>query len=31
MKDKVLIVKADDEFTEKVDYLKRINGHKSRS
>jgi hypothetical protein len=31
MKDKVLIVKVDDEFTEKVDYLKRINDYKNRS
>jgi len=31
MKDKVLIVKVDDEFTEKVDYLQRINDYKNRS
>lgn len=31
MKDKVLIVKVDKEFTEKVDYIQRINGYKSRS
>ncbi len=31
MKDKVLIVKVDDEFTRKVDYLQRINDYKNRS
>jgi len=31
MKDKVLIVKVDEEFTEKVDYLKWINDYKNRS
>lgn len=31
MKDKTLIVKVDDQFIEKVDYLKRINDFKNRS
>lgn len=31
MKDKTLIVKVDEDFTKKVDYLKQINGYKNRS
>lgn len=31
MKDKVLIIKVDEEFTEKVDFLQRINGYRNRS
>ena len=31
MKDKTLIVKVDDQFIEKVDYLKQINGYQNRS
>ena len=31
MKDKTLIVKVDDQFIEKVDYLQRINDYKNRS
>ena len=31
MKDKTLIVKVDDDFIEKVDYLQRINDYKNRS
>ena len=31
MKDKTLIVKVDENFIEKVDYLQRINDYKNRS
>ena len=31
MKDKTLIVKVDDQFIDKVDYLQRINDYKNRS
>lgn len=31
MKDKNLIIKVDDEFLEKVDYIERINGYKNKS
>lgn len=31
MKDKTLIIKVDEEFTKKVDYLQRINDYKNRS
>ena len=31
MKDKTLIVKVDENFIEKVDYLKQINGYRTRS
>lgn len=31
MKDKTLIVKVDDQFIEKVDYLQKINDFKNRS
>ena len=31
MKDKNLIVKVNEQFIEKVDYLKRINDYKNRS
>ena len=31
MKDKELKIKVDDQFIEKVDYLKRINDYKNRS
>ena len=31
MKDKVLIVKVDDEFSEKLEFVKKVNGYKSKS
>ena len=31
MKDKNLIIKVDDEFLEKVDYIEMINGYKNKS
>ena len=31
MKDKNMIIKVDDEFLEKVDYIERINGYKNKS
>lgn len=31
MKDKLLQMRADDEFMSKVEYLRNINGHKSTS
>ena len=31
MKDKTLIIKVDDEFLEKVDYIEKINGYKNKS
>jgi len=31
MKDKNLIIKVDDEFLEKVDYIEHINGYKNKS
>ena len=31
MKDKNLIIKVDDEFLEKVEYIERINDYKNRS
>ena len=31
MKDKNLIIKVDDEFLEKVEYIERINGYKNKS
>ena len=31
MKDKEIKIRADEEFVEKVDYLKRINGYQNRS
>ena len=31
MKDKVLIIKTDQDLLDKVEYLQRINGYKSKS
>ena len=31
MKDKNMIIKVDDKFLEKVDYIERINGYKNKS
>ena len=31
MKDNVIRIRTDKEFSEKVDYLKRINGYKNKS
>ena len=31
MKDKNMIIKCDDEFLEKVDFIERINGYKNKS
>ena len=31
MKDKNMIIKVDDEFLEKVEFIERINGYKNKS
>jgi len=31
MKDKEIKIRADEEFVQKVDYLQRINGYKTKS